>query len=508
VVKKVIMKIAFGLYNSKNYIDTKKFFYNILENTNYPYKKFIDIFLITLIIFSVGEAVYSIRHTVPQWLHIFDFYMISMIFAIEYMLRLWIHSDIHKTIIKEYEKAQFLKAPLSVKELFAKILHEKWNYIKSPTAIVDLIAIMPLYRELRILRIFKLLRYTKSLNQFIDVFKTKKFELMTLFLLLMFLIGTSGIAIYVAEGNINKNINSLFDAIYWALISVATVGYGDIAPVTTIGRIISMIIIVTGLVLIAFATSVIVSAFLEKLVEIKDNRIIESINKEDSFVIICGYGQMTKMLLRQNNFNNKYVVIEKDPEITKQITKEGFIAITDDASRYDVLSKFNVHHANVSVLCLGSNDVENIYITLNAKSLSGGIRVIARASDEFMKKKFALAGADHIIIPNQMANIMLLTSINQPIVYNVMHALLTGKNAAYLDEIRILSHDKLIGKTVNSIGFKNKKLLLIGIHKADSNEFIFNPVESTILEHNDILLIMGLKISVEYFVNIFQRGLK
>ncbi len=504
---KVIIKLAFGLYNSGRYANAKKFFYDILENSNYNYKKIVDIFLIVLILSSVGGLIYSIKNNVPEWMYIFDFYIVSIIFGIEYILRLWIHGDIHKIIIKEYEKSQFLKAKFNFNATLLKVLEEKWNYIKSPAAIMDLIAIIPTYRELRILRIFKMLRYTKSISQFVDVLKTKRFELMTLFLLLIFLIGTAGVAMYAVEGNINKNINSLFDAVYWALISTATVGYGDIAPVTTVGRIISMIVIITGLVLIAFATSVIVSAFLEKLGEIKDNRIIETINKENKFVIICGYGQMAKMLLRQNNFDNKYVIIEKDPNITRQISKEGFNAITDDASRHDVIAKFNVQYADISVLCLGSNDVENIYITLNAKSLSRDIRVIARASDKSMEKKFTLAGADHIIIPNQMANIMLLTSINQPVVYNVMHALLTGKNAAYLDEIRVFAHDKIVGKSIQEIGFKNKKLLIIGIQRENKSDFIFNPPSSTILEKNDILLIMGLKISVEYFVHTFQRGL-
>lgn len=504
---KYIVKFAFGLYNSKRYTSTKKFFYDILENENYHYKKFVDIFLIILILSSVIELVYSIKNGAHGWLYIFDIYIVSIVFGIEYMLRLWVYSDMHKIIIKEYEKSQFLKIQFKFYAAFIQILTGKWNYIKSPAAIIDLIAISPTYRELRILRIFKLLRYTTSISQFVDVLKTKRFELMTLLILLIFLIGTAGVAIYAVEGNINKNINSIFDAVYWALITTATVGYGDIAPVTTMGRIISMIAIIMGLVLMAFATSVIVAAFLEKLSEIKDNRLIDSINKEDRFVIICGYGQMAKMLLKHNNFDNKYVIIEKDPNIARQIAKEGFNVIADDASKHDIIAKFNIQYANVSILCIGNDDVENIYITLTAKSLSKDIRVIARASDISMKKKFTLAGADHIVVPNQMANIMLLAYIKQPIVYNVMHALLAGKHAAYLDEIKVLANDGLIGKSIKEIEFKTKKLLLIGIQKEDHG-FVFNPPASTILEQNDILLIMGLKISVEHFINSFQRGLQ
>jgi Trk K+ transport system NAD-binding subunit len=85
--------------------------------------------------------------------------------------------------------------------------------------------------------------------------------------------------------------------------------------------------------------------------------------------------------------------------------------------------------------------------------------------------------------------------------------LLTGKNAAYLDEIKVLAYDKLVGKSVQELEFKTKKLLLIGIQRQSHGDFIFNPSVSTVLNPNDILLIMGLKISVEHFVNTFQRGL-
>jgi len=81
----------------------------------------------------------------------------------------------------------------------------------------------------------------------------------------------------VFEEQKNGDINSLFDAIYWALITISTVGYGDISPKTPEGRIVSMIIIISGIAMISFVTSVIVSAFSEKLDELKENRIIEKI---------------------------------------------------------------------------------------------------------------------------------------------------------------------------------------------------------------------------------------
>jgi voltage-gated potassium channel len=344
------------------------------------------------------------------------------------------------------------------------------------------------------------LRYTKSIKQFIEVLSDKKFELFTLLLLLVFIVLTAGIALYVFEDKQNENIGTLFDAFYWALVTISSVGYGDISPVTQEGRAISMLIILSGIAMIAFVTSVIVSAFSEKLDELKENRVVDNINKQDEFLIICGYGQMTKVFLRQEQeIDCAYIIIEKEKEKVDAAIKNGYNVIHGDASKYEVFNRFNVDYAKITLLCLTNSDIENIYITLNAKSISPNIRVIARATEASMEKKFRLAGVDHVLIPNKVTSIMLLTSINQPIVYNGIRSILMGQDVAHVDEFRVTKRSSLIGKEVGEINFKSYKILLIGIERDSYREFIFNPKSDKVIEEGDILVMMGQKISVEYF---------
>ena len=510
MISDAIVRFAYWINGSHRYKETKTFFDNLLNNSDYPYKKYVDSVMIFLILTSVGILVYEVRHPVPQWMDIYDIYLVSIIFLIEYLLRFWVYSDLHKSIVREHEKSRFLKKKFSLWVPFKSVLISKLQYMISPTAIIDLLAILPAYRPLRILRIFvlfrvfKLLRYTKSINQFVEVLANKRFELFTLLFLLLFIVISAGIAIYVFEERQNPNINSLFDALYWSLVTISTVGYGDISPITDEGRVISMLIIVSGIAMISFVTSVIVSAFSEKLGELKENRIIEMVNKNEEFTVICGYGQMAKMFLRQNEkVGHRYVIIEKDVERVVQARKDGYNVIHDDASRHEVITKFNIDYSHVTVLCLTGSDIENIYIALNAKSLSPKIKVIARAIDENMKKKYELAGVEHILQPSSVANMMLLTAISQPVLYNGIHSILTGEDVAHVDEIRVGLQSRLIDKSIGEIDFKENKLLLLGIER--QGNFIFSPKPETTILENDTLLLMGLEVSISYFKERYQR---
>jgi voltage-gated potassium channel len=511
--KNIIIKIAFYLYNNKTYKEVKKFFFNILQNPDYKYKKYFDSFMISLILVSIGILVYEVKHPVPLWVDNFDIYVVTFIFLLEYILRLWVYNDLHTLIIREHEESTFLNREFNIWSPIKVFFKGKWLHLTSPSTIIDLLAILPAYRPLRVLRIFvlfrvfKLLRYTKSIHQFIEVLATKRFELYTLLFLLLFIVLTAGISIYVFEEQKNPNINSLFDALYWALVTISSVGYGDISPVTHEGRVVSMMIIISGIAMISFVTSVIVSSFSEKLTELKENRIIEEINKNDSFIIICGYGQMTRMFLKNSNLlPYEYVIIEQNQERVELGIKEGYNVIHDDASKHDVISRFNISYAKITILALTGSDVNNIYISLNAKALSRNIKVIARASNKDMEKKCLLAGVDYVVLPNMAANHMLLFAITQPTIYRAIYNILTNQHLAHIDEVNTVTHLKLMGKRVDEIDFKGYKLLLLGIQASNDAPFCFNPPLDKIIEHDDILLIMGRKISIDYFQKRFQKA--
>ncbi|WP_456433443.1 NAD-binding protein [Nitratifractor sp.] len=501
-----IVHWAIHLHRSGRVRRVKERVRDLLENERNPYKKLFDSFIVFLILSSVFILIWEVKHPLPVWLDYYDIYFVSLVFAVEYLLRLWIASDFAGDLVEEYERSVAVGRPFRLAKALLKGVRKKVAYMLTPAAIIDLLAILPAYRPFRVLRIFvlfrflKLLRYSRSISQFVEVLAAKRFELLTLLGLLVFVTVTGAIALYVLEDIHNPQIHGFFDALYWSLVTITTVGYGDITPVSDMGRVIAIAIILFGIAMISFATSVIVSAFSEKLTELKEDRIVEEINRKEEFLIVCGYGQMTKMFFRHSDAKNyPYIILDKDPERVQEAIHDGYDAIVDDASRYATLSRFNVKGSKVTVLCMTHNDVENIYITLNAKSIDPRIRVIARAGSPAIVRKYERAGADHVLLPNQVAATMMVTAILKPTMYKAIHAIFTAQNVALLDEIRIHEHNALIGKRAGEVDFRGFRLILLGILKSSDGTFLFNPGDDVVIEEGDVLLVMGHRANIEYF---------
>ncbi len=498
-----LLSFAYFLQSSKKYNTIKTFFYDLLENDDYPYKKYFDIFMIFVILSSVTLLVIDVKQHIPIWLDDFDLYFVTAIFIIEYLLRMWVFSDVHKIIIDAYEESNYFDKEIKLFSLFGMIFKDKWAYITSISAIIDIIAILPSYRGLRVLRVFvlfrafKMLRYTKSLTGFLYVLKNKKFELMTLLTLSTFFIFIAGIMLYVFEGdNDNPNIHNLFDAFYWALITISTVGYGDIAPVTPEGRVVTMLIIFTGIGLISFVTSIIVSSFNERLGVLREDRVIQAVGKKKKLTVVCGYGLLGRLVVRGLQKEGvEFVIIDKSEEMAEMAYRDGHHAICADASKEEVFKKLDLDKRVSHVLCLTSDDIQNAFIAVNVKSLNESVDVSARCSDNEIAKKMEFAHVNHIIMPEEVAGMMGAVYAGEPVAFEVLLSIIEEKEKTQINEIAITEGSFLENKTLGDVDFERLRLILLGVFKRNENdtlgEFIFNPSDDFILNAGDNLICIG-----------------
>lgn len=245
--------------------------YEIIERGEEEDRKsvYFDYFIIILVLLSVISTIWesypedSIKY--GFYFNAFEFFSIT-VFTIEYLLRLW-------------------TAPLKYPHL--PTWKSYFKYIFSFIALIDLLAILPFYlpflgvedlrllrmmRLLRLLRVFKLNRYSLALNLVADVLKEKGEELVTTVFFALILLLVSSTLMYYIEHEVNPNgFPNIIATLWWAVVTLTTVGYGDVVPVTMIGKLLNGITALIGIGVVALPTSILSAGFLEKVQERKKN---------------------------------------------------------------------------------------------------------------------------------------------------------------------------------------------------------------------------------------------
>jgi len=232
--------------------------FHVLEDRSHdPVSRFINTSLIILIFANVVAIVASSEDAIDRRFNGFfeAFEVVSLvIFTIEYLLRIWVSVE---------NKAKGYNHPV----------RGRLKYMLSPMAIIDFLAIAPSFfmflgmdlmilRALRLVRIFKLTRYSRSMGLLITVLKQEAETVVSAIFILMILIVISATGIFLVEGDIQpKEFGSIPRALWWATVTLTTVGYGDVVPITPHGRLFGMIIVVAGIGMAALPAGIMASGF-------------------------------------------------------------------------------------------------------------------------------------------------------------------------------------------------------------------------------------------------------
>ena len=496
------------LANTERYQRYKTLVREIMNDEGSPRKQSFDAVMIVLIIATIGCYLYEVNHAPKVWTVWLERLAIG-IFVMEYLLRLWVHDDSHRLILQDYRNATTTNQRFHPTRSLGRAIASKWDYVSSPLAIIDLLAILPSYRPLRMLRVFllfriiKLFRYTQSLKQLTQVLDEKRFEIYTLGLFVGFVVFASATGIYLIEVNDPQSqINSFFDAVYWAVITLSTVGYGDITPQTTEGRFISLILIVSGIAVLSFSTSIIVSAFSERLVLMRERRVHLEVEKLENIVLICGYGRVGEVVASRLQADRQaLLVLDHHPARVQIAQNRGLLALCADASRNQVLEEVGIHQRAHTVVCLTDSDVSNVFIALTVRQLNPAIRIIARASHTDSIDKLYRAGADTVVSANEMVGLLAAQLVSHPLTAQLLLATL-GDRGLGLEAVQVGEDSPLVHRPVAELGAL--PLLLFGVVVDDASRiqpdhylplerqhFCFNPPSRFTLHPGDWLMLLG-----------------
>jgi voltage-gated potassium channel len=288
---------------------------------------------------------------------------------------------------------------------------------------------------------------------------------------------------------------SFVDAIYMTVITVTTVGFGEVKPFTPEEKIFTIFLILTSITVFGYA----VSTFSEFLVSgklfdhFKHKRVEKQINKLVGHTIVCGYGRNGKQAISKlKNYGKQYVVIEKSRVLIEKLDLEGVLNIEGDSTTDEFLLKAGILKASNLITALPS-DADNLFVVLSARQLNKGCKIISRASKETSYSKLKIAGADNVIMPDKLGGDHMASLVVTPDVIEFVDRLtIEGETTANLEEIDVDELPKIyLGKTILDLDLRKKTgCTVIGFRNPDK-EYIINPEADSILVKGSHLIVLG-----------------
>jgi voltage-gated potassium channel len=288
---------------------------------------------------------------------------------------------------------------------------------------------------------------------------------------------------------------SFVDALYMTVITVTTVGFGELRPFSPEEKVFTIFLILTSITIFGYA----VSAFSEYVVigklfeHFKQRKVEKQIANLKGHTIVCGYGRNGRQaILKLKNYNKKFVVVEEKKERTEALDVQGILNINGDATIDETLLRAGIKNASNLITALPS-DANNLFVVLTASQLNKKCKVISRASNESSYSKLKIAGASNVIMPDKLGGDHMASLVVTPDVIEFVDRLtIEGETTANLEEIAVDDLPKMyINKTILDLDLRKETgCTVIGFIKPNQ-EYIINPEADCILIEGSRLIVLG-----------------
>jgi voltage-gated potassium channel len=311
-----------------------------------------------------------------------------------------------------------------------------------------------------------------------------------LFIIPLLLILCSGtIGYMLLEGT------SFIDGLYLTVITITTVGYGDIVPVNPAGRLFTVVLVFTGVGYVMYLfgriTEAMVEGGLQKIVGRR--KMHRKIARLKGHYIVCGFGRIGMEIcsILQDN-SRTFVVIERDSEVIKEIDKLGYLSLIGEASDDDVLIEAGIKRAR-GLIAVVSSDADNLYITLTARGLNAELFILSRSSGTpGVGRKLKRAGASRVISPYAIGARRMAQLIVRPTVMDFIDfAMQSSELGLRMEEVIVSESATFVGKTLMESGLRKKYNIIVVAIKRGEQPMIFNPKPDTTILAGDILILLG-----------------
>ena len=287
---------------------------------------------------------------------------------------------------------------------------------------------------------------------------------------------------------------TFLEAVYMVIITLFTVGFREVHPLSPAGEILTMGVIVTGVGTAIYAGGKSVELIVEGELAgyQKRKRMEKKIKELKNHFIICGFGRVGHQVAETFESSKiPYVVIDSKKESGDELEQRGAPGIVGDATDDSILISAGIVSAKGLVACADS-DVVNVFVTLSARALNPNLFIVARAGLKDTERKLLIAGANRVLSPYFLSGLRMAALASHPVTSDFLDLITHGGQVDFkLFEISVPDHSSLIGKTIAESDIRDASgIVILAIRKKDGS-FDLQPKASSKIEKNDVMVLLG-----------------
>jgi voltage-gated potassium channel len=284
---------------------------------------------------------------------------------------------------------------------------------------------------------------------------------------------------------------SAWDSLYMTIISLTTVGYREVHPMSRAGEAFTMFVLVGGVGTVLYSFTLIGARVIEGTLHNpwERRRTTRMVDRLEHHFIVCGYGRIGSIIVEEFRQQKvPHVVVERDPERVRTLHEAGHLVVEGDASSEDVLSKAGVARAR-GLIAAVSTDAENVYTILSARLMQPTLYIIGRAESDESARKIKRAGADRVISPYQIGGLHMAQLALRPA--GVEFVQLAEFLELSMEQIEVRPDGPLVGHSIVGANLRQRfGVIVVGIRRA-SGKMEFNPPPDAGMEAGDYLVLLG-----------------
>ena len=306
-------------------------------------------------------------------------------------------------------------------------------------------------------------------------------------IVLTLVIGGGTIGYMVVEGW------GFLDSFYMTILTLSTVGFGEVHPLSYTGKFLSILVIVLGVGSAGFALGTAGNLMIEDRIKTAlGRRSMKAIQKLKNHYIICGFGRMGRIICEElTEMKIPFVVLESEDDVLEELERLGVPYMKADATSDEELVEAGIERA-AGLVSVVTNDSQNVFIVLTARGLNPKLNIVARSAAEENIKKLVRAGANKVVSPYFLGGHRIAQAIVRPTVLDFLENIIQNKQMdLLLDEKRIDNKSTLVGTTLATSGLRKDFNIIILAIKGVTGTMEFNPHFNTEIKTGDTLVVLG-----------------